>query len=109
SLAWRHISRAAAGRWSAYLPSACKLAVGASRGHKDCPFLLGNQECPHYILLQVTLPSSFTPLAVWPVKLTSALSPCCMSVVVILPVRPFCARSAFWNGSSALSGRVSIS
>src|SRR5689334_24102127 len=74
------------------------------------PLLLGNEECPHYTTFrQVTLPSSFTPVAVCPLKLSNALPSFSISVVVALPVVPLLARSARWYGSSAASGRVSIS
>ena len=58
--------------------------------------LLTNRNVPIYVILrQVTLPSSLTPLAVSPLKLSSALSPFCISVVVALPLMPLLARSAF--------------
>ena len=66
--------------------------------------MLGIEECPHYTTLrQVTLPSNFTPVAVCPLKLSSALPSFSMSVVVALPVVPLLARSARWNGSSNTS------
>ena len=71
--------------------------------------LQGNEECPHYIRRHVISPSSFTPVEVDPVKLSSVLLPWVMSWVFTLPVIPLLARSAFWIGASTASGRVSIS